>query len=309
MSNLGVFIKKFSVPAIFLFLSFYLLKVYDSSSQDSSFLFAAIMMFVAAVLNLLFSFGVLSNKIVSVLGYAAGLCAIYSIYLSYKSVSDSAAYIKNYNNCKALSVSNLSDIRGVQKAYREKHGTYAPDWKTFLDYLKNGTVPEVLSEGSVPSRKITTAERDFLYGDNRPIDEKMSSTEAWLLSKCMDKDIFPKNRKFECPEDLVGFVRDTVQVSLLKTRFIDNASYVASREKSGFSVFNPDSLIYIPYTGGKQKWSIKTLDSVSVGGTDKKPTIRVFGQMPFAKLQGTTNEFISFGKLNLDEISGSWEEE
>ena len=125
----------------------------------------------------------------------------------------------------------------------------------------------------------------------------------------MDKDIFPKNRKFECPEDLVGFVRDTVQVSLLKTRFTDNSSYVASREKSGFSVFNPDSLIYIPYTGGKQKWSIKTLDSVSVGGTDKKPTIRVFGQMPFAKLQGTTNDFISFGKLNLDEISGSWEEE
>ena len=120
--------------------------------------------------------------------------------------------------------------------------------------------------------------------------------------------LFPKNRKFKCPEELVGFARDTVQVSLLKTRFIDNASYVASREKSGFSVFNPDSLIYIPYTGGKQKWSIKTLDSVRIG-TDKKPTIRVSGLMPFAKLQGTTNDFISFGKLNLDEISGSWEEE
>ena len=115
--------------------------------------------------------------------------------------------------------------------------------------------------------------------------------------------------KFKCPEDLVGFVRDTVQVSLLKTRFIDNASYVASREKSGFPIFNPDSLIYIPFTGGKEEWSIKTLDSVSVGGTDKKPTIRVFGQLPFAKLQGTTNDSISFGKSNLDEISGSWEEE
>ena len=245
-------------------------------------------MFVAAVLNLLFSFGVLSNKIVNLLGYVAGFCAIVSIYLSYKSVSDSATYIKNYNKCKALSVSNLSDIRSIQKAYREKHGVYAPDWKTFLDYLKNGTVPEVLSEGSVPSRKITTAERDFLYGDNRPIDEKMSSTEAWLLSKCMDKNLFPKNSKFECPEDLVGFVRDTVQVSLIKTRFTDNASYVASREKSGFSVFNPDSLIYIPFTGGKKKWKIETLDSVSVGGTEKKPTIKVSGQMPFAKLQGSS---------------------
>ena len=51
------------------------------------------------------------------------------------------------------------------------------------------------------------------------------------------------------------------------------------------------------------------MDSVAVGGADKKPTIRVFGQMPFAKLQGSTNESISFGKLNLDEISGSWEEE
>ena len=90
-------------------------------------------------------------------------------YLSFKSVSDSAVYIKNYNNCKALSVSNLSDIRGIQKAYREKNGSYAPDWETFLDYLKNGTVPEVVSQGSVPSRKITTAERDFLYGDNRPL--------------------------------------------------------------------------------------------------------------------------------------------
>ena len=309
MSNLGVFIKKLSVPVIFLFVSFLMIKTYYTESQDSSFLFAAIMMFVAAVLNLLFSFGVLSNKIVIILGYAAGLLAIISCLLTYQSVSDSVIYQNNYKKCKALSVSNLSDIRSIQKAYREKHGVYAPDWKTFLDYVKNGTVPEVLSEGSVPSRKITTAERDFLYGDNRPIDEKMSSTEAWLLSKCMDKDLFPKNKKFECPEDLVGFVRDTVQVSLLKTRFTDNASYVASREKSGFSVFNPDSLIYIPFTGGKKKWKIETLDSVAVGGTEKKPTIKVSGQMPFAKLQGTTNEFISFGKLNLDEISGSWEEE
>ena len=157
MSNLGVFIKKLSVPVIFLFVSFLMIKTYYTESQDSSFLFAAIMMFVAAVLNLLFSFGVLSNKIVIILGYAAGLLAIISCLLTYQSVSDSVIYQNNYKKCKALSVSNLSDIRSIQKAYREKHGVYAPDWKTFLDYVKNGTVPEVLSEGSVPSRKITTA--------------------------------------------------------------------------------------------------------------------------------------------------------
>src|SRR5690606_11358370 len=124
----------------------------------------------------------------------------------------------------------------------EKNGKYLATWDELVDYAKNGTVPKLVSKGSVPARKITPEERNFLYKDNRPIDNLMTEQEAVLLSRW---DANPLAADFE------GFVRDTIQITFKEAKF-GTRSYIRSREVAGLAPYVADSLPYIPFTKGKK---------------------------------------------------------
>jgi hypothetical protein len=299
-SNLSIIFKKYSVPGLFFIMGVVLFITGATGEQNTMFMISSIMMFMAGALSILYSTGTFKSTLLYLFGGLAGVAAIATLYLSFNSVKDTSTYMKNYELCKGKSIRNLEDIRFVQKAYAEKNGVYAKDWETLIDFVKNGTVPYVESEGSVPGRRINEAERDYLiqfglYKKGQAIDFNMTEKEAYYLSKWAN-----------CPEDLKGFRRDTIQRSLYDMKFKSQA-YVDSRIKAGYGKFYADSLPLIPFTGGREKWKMETQDSLMIG-EDRMPAMMVSGKIPFAKIQGTATEELSFGTLSSPDLIGNWED-
>jgi len=299
-SNLSVLLKKYSIPALFFILGIMMLVIGVSKNQGTMFMMAAALMFVAGVLSIGYSSGKFKAGVVYVLGIGAGIAAALTLYFSYVSVEETATYNDNYVKCKSLAKQNLEDIRFVEKAYADANGKYADNWEDLIDFVKNGTVPFVDARGVVPSRKITPEENKFLYTNNPPIDNNMTDDEAYRLSKWTTGPNWA---------DFKDFKRDTIQVSLLKTKFQSKA-YVANRLKAGFHKFAADSLPFIPYTGARHKWKLETKDSIQVGEA-KFPAIKVSGMIPFANIKGKNDdkEEMYFGSLSTNDTSGSWENE
>lgn len=290
-------VRKLAIPFILLVLGIFMVYVGFTSEQDLIYTVASVMMLLAGLISLAFSTGKLNRKMMILIGVVTGVVASVLIYLSGKSVVDTTQYMKSYELCKLQSIQNLQDIRYIQKAYAEKNGKYLATWDELVDYAKTGTVPKLVSKGSVPPRKITPEERKFLYNDNRPIDNVMTEQEAVLLSRWKEN---PLASEFE------GFVRDTIQITFKEAKF-GTRSYIRSREVAGLAPYVADSLPYIPFTKGKKMWDMKVKDSVKMGEA-VVPAIEVKGQIPYAKVQGKKNEKISFGKLTSNDTAGSWEE-
>lgn len=293
--NFSIGLKKYSVPVLFFILGILLFYAGISGKQNMTFMISSVMMFVAGVMSILYSSGSFKSVVLYIFGGVAGIAAIATLVLSYKSVKDTATYNKNYQLCRSKAIRNLEDIRTIQKAFAEKNGKYAKTWEELVAFANVGTVPFVISEGVVPGRKISEAERNFIYRDNRPIDINMTEKEAYLLSKSAI-----------CPVDLKGFKRDTIQVSLLDTKF-KNKSYIDSRMKAGLGKFYVDSLQYIPFTNAKRQWKLETMDTLKIG-EDILPAMKVSGKIPFAKIQGTDDEELFMGTLTAPDVVGNWED-
>lgn len=299
-SNLSVLLKKYSIPVLFFALGIMMIVIGVSKNQGTMFMTAAGLMFVAGILSIGYSSGKLKSGMVYVLGIGAGVAAIVTLYFSYVSVEETATYNANYVKCKSQAKQNLEDIRFIQKAYADANGKYADNWDDLIDFTKTGTVPFVDAQGVVPSRKITPEENKYLYTNNPPIDNNMTDDEAYRLSKWKEGPNYA---------DFKDFRRDTIQVSLYKSKFQSKA-YVANRAKAGFHKFSADSLPYIPFTGARKKWKLETKDSIQVGEAIM-PAIKVSGMIPFANIKGKNDdqEEIFFGSLSTNDTSGSWENE
>lgn len=293
-NSFSLLIKKYSVPALFMALALGMLYLNTQSKQDTSFILATIMMFVAGILTLLYSSGAISTRILTVLGLVASIGAIATLYFSTASVVSTSKHNELYALSSGKAAFNLADIRSAQKAYLERNGHYAKTWEELLDFIKNGKVPFIDRVGTVPTRKITPEERNFIYGDSRAIDNNMTEAEALALTKMANP-----------PADLIGFKRDTIMVSFMQSKFTTR-TYQEARMIAGYGVFSVDSLPYIPYT--KKKWKMQVKDSVKVGD-QTYPAIRVWGMLPYAKLEGTDPQEISFGSLTTNDTGGSWEQQ
>jgi hypothetical protein len=205
-------------------------------------------------------------------------------------------YQKKYSMCKELSRQNLTDVITAQKAYFKQYKKYAGDWETIIHFIETDSIDEIVREGNLPARSITPEERNFIYRDNRAIDNNMNEFEAYKLSKSKI-----------CPADLKDFKIDTIKVSFIESHFTKNRNYIKERLDNKFGEFNPKALRYIPYTN-KMEWTIKT-KKISVG-TDSISTLRVEGFIPFSKFEGDkSKELFYFGNLEINDLSGSWEEE
>jgi hypothetical protein len=291
-NNFSVLFKKYSVPVLLLILGITLLIVGVTKNQGSTFMLSSILMFIAGGLSLLYSSGKMKTLFLVIFGVLAGIAGIVMLSISWGEVSTE---IKTQNRNELLSKTakqNLEDVIYIQKEYQEKNGVYAGTWDDVTDFVKNGTVDYVFVEGSVPGRKLTRKESDFLYSDNRALDFNMTELEAYRLSKWSDN---PNASDFK------GFRRDTIQVSLLESKF-QSRSYLEARKLSGVGTFYPDSLRYIPMTKGKEEWKLETLDSLMLADSTTAPAIKVDGTLPFTKKE------MFFGSLTSpNELGGSWE--
>lgn len=300
--NVSVLINKFAIPAILLVLGLFMLIVGVKNGQGALFMLASVMMLLAGVLSILYSTGKLKGGLTYGIGGVTGIAAIFILFLSFKSCKETQIHDENYAYCKSLAIQNLMDVREVQKIYKEQNGKYASNWDEFEAFLENGTVIYVKSSGTVPARTVTPEERDYLaqfglYKKGQAIDYNMTEKDAYFLAKSPNPSA-----------DLRGFERDTQNVSLLKTRFVENRAYSENRAVNGFPAFHVDSLKFIPFTNAKEKWVLEVQDSVKFGDAII-PTIRVSGFIPFSEIEGKDDdkEEIYFGNLLTNSLAGSWE--
>ncbi|TNE55949.1 MAG: hypothetical protein EP338_01835 [Bacteroidetes bacterium] len=295
MINLSVAFKKFSLPAIFFSIGIVMVVVGFSTNQQSLWYMASLLVIIAGALSLTLSGGFLKTQLGKILGYGAGAAAIIAIVLSWSSVKETSRHNELYKSSFIVVQENLSNVRIAQKAYHEKHGVYAHTWAELENFIKSGTIAEVKSEGYVPARKLTPEERDYIYKDNRAIDNNMTELEAYILSK--NPQQFP---------EFADFKRDTIQVPFLKKQF-GTTAYQERRKKANLGPFIVDSLKYIPYTGGREEFEMAAKDNVVVG-KDSVAVLEVKGKLPFAKIHGSKKrEEIFFGSLTLPDLTGSWE--
>jgi hypothetical protein len=258
---------------------------------------SGVLILVGSVISILSSSGLINALTAKIIGGFSLVTSGFLLFYSYQSVGETMQYQANYKTCKAEAIRNLSDIRTAQKAYFENYNTYAANWEELVKFINTGTVNTVVAEGEKPSRRITEAERNYIYKDSRANYNNMSDQEAYILSKSKI-----------CPDYLKGFKRDTIKVSFLKTTFTENISYIKERRENGFGKFSVDNLKYIPFTKSKSEWKIKT-DRVVVG-IDSVSTLRIEGVIPFTKIVGSKKkETVYIGKLEMNDLSGSWEEE
>ena len=307
--NIPLLIKKYSVPFLFGVVGIILLVVGFKKNQSIEFNLAAGIILFSSILAFLTVSGVLSSRITKSMGFVSFIIAGIALFYSMSSVSNTVSHQNEYNAIKNLAIRNLRDVQTSQKAYKNKYNNYASSWSVLIDFINTDSIPTLDAEGSVPNRKITEKERDYLiqYGCNDPktgillykrgqaIDNKMTDLEAFYLSKSDD-----------CPSELLNFKRDTINVSFLETTFTKNRSYLKERLDNEFEAFNPKTLRFIPGTKNKTEWHLEI--SALVIGTDRIPTLRIEGNLPISKNENSKGgEEMYFGNLKKSDLTGSWE--
>lgn len=263
--------------------------------QNSNFLYASLFFIFASAIWFLYLFGVIKSFI----GYAvmfvlavSGGFLIYSDYMNIKRTVDfDAAVALRDTDIRA----RMDDIKQAELAYKEMNGNYTNSMDDLIDFVKNGNKMKINKQGSIPERKITVEERDYLYNDNRPIDKLMSEVEAAALAKSP----FAENDT----TGLKGFVRDTNYVSVMSAIFMDEKR-IATRNKIGASLpFYADSLRYVPHSTIPVR-----LDTGSIlKGEVRVPTLYFEMVHPMSG-QMEDSLFYSIGSLEDNNLRESWKD-
>lgn len=228
--------------------------------QNALFLYGALFFIVGSVVWFLYLFGLINTIIGYLIMTVMACSSIYLLYRDYKTVNDDVQYLAQYKKMDKDIIARMNDIKEAEVAFKEFYRRYTNNMDTLIDFVKNGKKMSVPNIGSLPERRITAEERDYIYGDNRPIDKLMTEQEAHALAKSPNP-----------PSDLLNFKRDTIYLSVLDAIFYDD-KFVERRDKFGPELsFHPDSLRYVPYTT-----NLVSLDTNSVlKGEIRVPTLRI----------------------------------
>lgn len=229
--------------------------------QSPLFLYGALFFIVGSVIWFLYLFGLINTIIGYVIMFVMAGSSVYLLYRDYKTVNDDVLYLAEYKKMNDDIVARMNDIKEAEVAFKEYNKYFTNNMDTLIYFVKTGKKMSVPNIGSLPERRITAEERDYIYGDNRPIDKLMTEQEAHALAKSPNP-----------PSDLLNFKRDTIYLSVLDAIFYDD-KFIERRSKFGDNLmdFHPDSLRYVPYTT-----NLVQLDTNSVmKGEIRVPTLRI----------------------------------
>lgn len=305
MNNVMRIIGKFFFPVIFFLIGLERIiaglttkTVEDSEGnvytidQNMYFVFAGVLCFLISAIIFLFVLGKLNRKAVMIIGAISIPISIIVIYLNITSIVNEVQSREFKAEVQIEMAQRIIDLKDAQLAYKTVNGVFTDDIDKLVDFVKNGKVAKPISAGNVPERTITVWERDSLYPkENRPIDHNMSEIEAWRLSKMAFVS-----------DDLKGFKRDTVYVSVLE-KYFSGPKYEEKRKRSGSkTAFNVDSMAYIPHTKAPLKFGIATGEVLKNTGT--APTLLIWAVHPMDSLE---MDSIFLGNLTKVDFNGSWQ--
>jgi len=296
-NQLAALVKRYMLVSIIVLVGLIMIIVGIRTNQDGLFIMAAINLFVGGILALLFSSGILNQKVVFGIGIICIGLTVYLVLETTESVAATQQHDLDYERSTRLYQYTLSQIRDIQRAYKAKNGVYASTFDELKDFFENDKIQKIESMGSVPSRRLTIQERDALYSDNRALDRNMTEREAALLVAMGN----PTNSS-----DLTNFRRDTVQI-YFKDEFLSSETRKSARKSLGLGEFDIEELRYIPMTDPKEEWTIETRDSVPYLQGDTIATIHVYGREAIPRFEGGARKIVGFGNLQTNSDKGTWE--
>lgn len=212
-------------------------------TQEPMFGYAGLFFIIVGIVWILFVFNKLKSYIgigVSVLVAALGIIVLVGDYnIIEKDVAEQNKKARYFKEIKE----RLNDVKIAQIEYKNEKGVYTSSFDSLINFVKNGKTISYVRKGLTPARKMTRDESNHIYGkDNRALDFDMNDIQAKNLSLWADA---PDSVKAE----FIGYKRDTVYVSVLKTVFEDHA-YLEAKAKMDLELkFVPDSLRKLPFSG------------------------------------------------------------
>ncbi len=261
-------------------------------SQNSGFLYASLFFLFASVIWFLYLFGIIKSAVGYIVMAVLAICGVFVIYTDYSNIKGTVDFNEAFDVRDLEIKTRLDDIKQAQLAFKEINGTYTDSMDELIDFVKNGEKMKISKMGSVPERKITPEERDYLYNDDRPIDKLMTEIEASALAKSPLATV-----------DLKGFSRDTLYVPVMDAVFLDEKRLSTRSKIGGLIEFHPDSMRYVPFT--KELVVMKT-DSVARGeGTF--PTLYIEMLHPLSH-ELEDSMYYSIGALDDNNLRESWKE-
>lgn len=164
------------------------------------------------------------------------VAAVLMAYMCYSSIMTPI----EFNESKAVRdnavIQRLKDIRKAQVQYKELYGHYTSSFDTLLNFINNEQIPVVMKLGELSDQQLEK-------GLNDSIALALSTPEEAAKYGIEDLDQFKEN-----------FRRDTSYVPVKKSVFGDNYPGL-------------DSLAYVPFTGGTQKFEMATGEYVTKSNT------------------------------------------
>ena len=255
--------------------------------QSKLFIWGAVFFLLASVIWILYVLGIIKT----IAGYIIMVVMVggsaWLLYHDYSTVADDVSYNKQFDKIDRDIRARMHDLKAAQVAYKDYYRKYTSNMDTLIWFVKNGKKMSVPNIGTLPSRTITAEERDYIYGDDRPIDRLMTDQEANKLAKMPNP-----------PADLVGFSRDTVYLAVMDAVFKDEKFREARGKIEASLNFHPDSLRYIPHSGQKPVM----MDTSSVQKGDLRvPTLQLQMIHPMDPLK-----VYQIGDLNDNHLKDNW---
>jgi hypothetical protein len=230
-------IKKYILPVVFLIIGIVLLKMAVvpqevelnngtvlTVDQSKLFLYAALIFIVVSIVWLLYLFNVIKSMVGYIIMAVMLIGSAVILYLDYATVQEEVKFNNMYAERDVEIKTRIMDIKAAQVAYKEVNGCYTNNMDHLIDFVKNGTKMDFYKAGSLPERKITPEERDYIYGDDRPIDKLMNEMEAKAIAVKNGGKVLDENGEW------IEFIRDTNYVPVMSAIF-NSERYKDNREK------------------------------------------------------------------------------
>ena len=260
-------------------------------TQGRDFRFASLFLILVGIIWMLYILNVLKSS----LGIAVSLislgCAVFLLFKDYTIIKKDVDFDNRKEMVYKEIKGRINDVKIAQNEYKNEHDYYTSNMDSLIDYVKNGKTIKFIRKGSLPIRKLTREEADFIYGKKarKALDFNITDVEAKALLKMNP-----------VPADLTEIVRDTVYVPVIESVF-KNESYLTQRNKKNLKYdFNPDSLRKVPFSA-----NLTLLDTASVSRGELKISTLLI-QMPHS-IDSSRNCFThTIGDTSDNSLKDNW---
>jgi hypothetical protein len=235
-------------------------------TQEPMFMYSALIIIFVSAVWFLYLFDLIKSFVGWIVLVVMLLGSFYILWENVNTVKTQIDFDNAWDVRDLEIKTRMADIKAAQAAYKESDSTYTNNMDDLINFVKNGKKMDIVKIGPIPDRKISTDERDLIYGDDRPIDNLMTEKEATAIARLAGGKVWYNEER-----GLVEFVRDTNFIPVMEAIF-DSERYQISREKIGGVIpFNADSLRYVPYST-----NLVVMDTSSIMKSDMKvPTLLI----------------------------------